>query len=168
VKTLQSIQNRWQRLKQEFDIVKDLRATPGFKWNDQEQSIRASREVWDAYIKTHPMANKFRKKPFLLYDTIAYLVDSTQATATNPFLAGQKSAFTGEHTPSLGSYNYNKDDELAAPSLIPPDRKRSKSAGTAASERQKIRRMSAGQGIMSEIAAPSMRNTTDAQTQTTR
>jgi hypothetical protein len=39
------------QLKQEFDIVKDLRATSGFKWNDQEQSIRAPREVWDAYIK---------------------------------------------------------------------------------------------------------------------
>ena len=77
VKTLQSIQNRWQRvrpsklldlyaylmcliqLKTEYDIVKDLRATSGFKWNEQEQSIRAPREVWDAYIKvSNPLTPK--------------------------------------------------------------------------------------------------------------
>jgi hypothetical protein len=64
------------------------------------------------------MANKFRKKPFLLYDTIAYLVDSTQATGTNPFLAGQKSAFKRERSPSLGSYNYNKVGYLSVNCII--------------------------------------------------
>ena len=64
------------------------------------------------------MANKFRKKPFLLYDTIAYLVDSTQATGTNPFLVGQKSAFKREHSPSLGSYNYHKVGYLIVSCVI--------------------------------------------------
>jgi hypothetical protein len=103
------------QLKLEFNVVKDLRATSGFSWDDQEQCVRASREVWDAYIKvgnalpaiasprecstqTHPMANKFRKKPFLLYDTIAYLVDETQTTGKNAFRAGHKSAFKHERS----------------------------------------------------------------------
>ncbi|KAF8274266.1 hypothetical protein EI94DRAFT_1825613 [Lactarius quietus] len=169
VKTLHSIQNRWQRLKLEFNIVKELRVAPGFRWNDQEQRVRASREIWDTYIKassTHPAANKFRKKPFLLYDTIAYLVDGTQAMGQNAFQAGQKR----ERSSSLGSCKYSRceDHELATTSPRPPDRMRSNGAGTTTvTGRQKIRRLSAGQG-MSEIADSSVRKMTDAQTQTTR
>ena len=39
------------QLKLEFNIVKDLRATFGFSWDDQEQCVRAPREVWDSYTK---------------------------------------------------------------------------------------------------------------------
>ncbi|KAN0130352.1 hypothetical protein V8E53_011753 [Lactarius tabidus] len=148
VKTLQSIQN---------------------SWNDQEKCVRASREVWDAYVKTHPMANKFRKKPFLLYDTIAYLVDDTQATGKNAFRADQKSAF--EHERSLPWFapqvQSQRGRRAGHPESQMHDRKRSQSPGTTANGRQKIRRVSVDQGI-SEITASSMRNMTDAQTQTTR
>ncbi|KAI9456700.1 hypothetical protein BJY52DRAFT_1275555 [Lactarius psammicola] len=145
-KTFQSIQNRWQRLKQEFNIVKELRATSGFRWNNQEQSVTASRDVWDAYVKTHPSANKFRKKPFPLYDTIADLVDGTKGTGKNAFRAGQTPAFKRDCSPHLGPQKYNSsdDDELATPTPRNSDRKRSKSAGTSTSQRQKKRRVTAG------------------------
>ncbi len=53
-----------------------------------------------------------------------------------------------------------QDDDPAIPWSPPSDRKRSKSAGTSASQRQKIRRVSAEQG-MSELAG-AMRNMVDA------
>lgn len=85
--------------------------------------------------QTHPMANKFRKKPFLLYDTIAYLVDDTQETGKSALRAGQKSAFKDERSLSWfvlqvqsqrGRLSHRQlyhltqrliqDDELATPS----------------------------------------------------
>jgi hypothetical protein len=39
------------QLKQDFHIVKELRAASGFSWNDQEEKVTAPRDVWDAYIE---------------------------------------------------------------------------------------------------------------------
>ena len=60
--------------------------------------------------QTHPAATKFRKKPFLLYDTISYLVDGNQAMGKDSFRADQKSAFEREPSPSLGSYKYRRSE----------------------------------------------------------
>ncbi|KAH8992743.1 Myb/SANT-like DNA-binding domain-containing protein [Lactarius hatsudake] len=91
-KTLQSIKNRWQRIKQEFEIVKELRGLSGFGWDDAKNTVTATDEVWEAYLapESHKRARPFRnKKRFLLYDNIAELVDSTQATGANAIRFGQ-------------------------------------------------------------------------------
>src|SRR6266702_2657760 len=66
--------------------------------------------------QTHPTANKFCKKPFPLYDTIAYLVDGTQASGKNAFRAGQTSAFKRDRSPSLGPHKYSSS-EVSSPSV---------------------------------------------------
>ncbi|KAH9051486.1 hypothetical protein EDB87DRAFT_1694566 [Lactarius vividus] len=168
-KTIDSIKNKWQRFKHEFYAVQDLQAVSGFRWNDQEKIVTAPADVWDAYIKTHPHANKFRRRRFLLYDTIADLVNDTGTQATgrdavrpggNTFQPGQTSAFERNRPPSLPSlslhsrdYNGSEDDELATPGPLPSNRKRSKGAGASASQRQKIRRVSFDQEMSEMVSA---------------
>ncbi|KAH8978076.1 Myb/SANT-like DNA-binding domain-containing protein [Lactarius hatsudake] len=91
-KTLQSIKNRWQRIKQEFEIVKELRGLSGFGWDDAKNTVTATDEVWEAYLapESHKRVRPFRnKKRFLLYDNIAELVDGTRATGANAIRFGQ-------------------------------------------------------------------------------
>ncbi|KAH9048276.1 hypothetical protein EDB84DRAFT_1557069 [Lactarius hengduanensis] len=168
-KTIESIKNRWRRFKHEFYAVKELQAVSGFRWNDQENIVTAPADVWEAYIKTHPHANKFCGRRFLLYDTIADLVNDTGTRATgrsavrpgqNASQPGQTSAFERDHPPSLPSlsldshdYNGSEDDELATPGPLPSNRKRSKCAGISASQRQKIRRVSVDQEMSEMVSA---------------
>ncbi|KAH9001595.1 hypothetical protein EDB92DRAFT_80708 [Lactarius akahatsu] len=144
-KTIESIKNKWQRFKNEFYAVKDLQAVSGFRWNDQEKIVTAPADVWDAYIKTHPHANKLRRRRFLLYDTIAYLVNDTgpRATGGNAVRPGQNSR----------DYSSSEDDELATPGPLPSNRKRSKEACTSASQRKKIRRVSFDQEMSEVVSA---------------
>jgi hypothetical protein len=84
-------------------------------------TVTAERDVWDAYIKVSniyfikdsclydtpqnlspgkaKMVKKFRKKPFLLYDAVRDLIDSTRATGEGVFRAGQTSAFERPNYP---------------------------------------------------------------------
>ncbi|KAI9446784.1 hypothetical protein H4582DRAFT_605079 [Lactarius indigo] len=169
VKTIESIKGRWQRFKHEFYVVKDLQAVSGFRWNDQEKIVTAPADVWDAYIKTHPRANKFRKRRFPFYDTIADLADDTGTRETgrdaarpgqNAFQPGQTFAFERErppflpsHSPDSCDYNSSEDDELATPRPLPSNRKRSKNAGTSASQRQKICRVPIDQEMSEMVSA---------------
>ncbi|KAH9168569.1 Myb/SANT-like domain-containing protein, partial [Lactarius sanguifluus] len=49
-KTIQSTKNRWQRIKQEFETVKELRGLSGFGWDDAKKMVTATDEVWEAYL----------------------------------------------------------------------------------------------------------------------
>jgi hypothetical protein len=39
------------QLKQEFDIVKELRGISGFGWDDERKVVTASPEVWEPYLE---------------------------------------------------------------------------------------------------------------------
>ncbi|KAH8994179.1 hypothetical protein EDB86DRAFT_3169629 [Lactarius hatsudake] len=88
-KTLQSIKNRWQRIKQEFEIVKELRGLSGFWLGRCEEHCHGHRRSMGG-PESHKRARPFRnKKRFLLYDNIAELVDGTRATGANAIRFGQ-------------------------------------------------------------------------------
>ena len=38
------------QLKQEFEIVKELRGLSGFGWDDIKKIVTATDEVWEAYL----------------------------------------------------------------------------------------------------------------------
>ncbi|KAF7822206.1 protein ALP1-like [Senna tora] len=46
--------------------------TSGFRWDEDRQMVVADRDVWDAYIKSHSDASRFRYKPF------PHLIDLTK------------------------------------------------------------------------------------------
>ncbi|KAH9022583.1 hypothetical protein EDB85DRAFT_2151721 [Lactarius pseudohatsudake] len=97
-KSTQAIKNRWQRLKQEYDVVKEIRGLSGFGWDLIQNTVTAENNVWDAYIKNQgpskvKLVKKFRTKPFPLFDAVGELVDGTRATGKRAFRAGQASVF---------------------------------------------------------------------------
>ncbi|KAH9063766.1 hypothetical protein EDB83DRAFT_2519925 [Lactarius deliciosus] len=162
-KTIESIKNKWQRFKNEFYAVQELQAVSGFRWNDEEKIVTAPADVWDAYFKTHPRANKLGRRRFLLYDSMAYLVSDAGPRATggnavrptqNAFQPGHTSALERDrHSLDPRDYNSSEDDELATPGPLPSNRKRSKDACTSASQRQKKRRVSFDQEMSELVCA---------------
>ncbi|KAI9452920.1 Myb/SANT-like DNA-binding domain-containing protein [Lactarius psammicola] len=108
------IKSRWQRLKQEFDIVKKLRGLSGFGWDDAQQMVTASDEVWEDYLKVkeHHQHQKFQQKKFPLYDEIADLIDGTRATGANAFRAGQVSIYAKNLPTPTQSFDESAIDPL--------------------------------------------------------
>ncbi|KAI9429510.1 hypothetical protein H4582DRAFT_2089058 [Lactarius indigo] len=88
-KDVVAIKNRWQKLKQEYDTVKELRKLSGFGWDPVKKCVTASLDVWTEYCKKHPKAGPFRKKGFPLFDEIGDLIDSTCAMGEFAFRGGQ-------------------------------------------------------------------------------
>ncbi|KAH9021386.1 Myb/SANT-like DNA-binding domain-containing protein [Lactarius pseudohatsudake] len=118
-KSAQAIKNRWQRLKQEYDVVKQIRGLSGFGWDPSLNTVTAESTVWDAYIKTlspskAKLVKKFRTKAFPLYNTVGELVDGTRATGKNTFHAGQRSVFnpTQPQTREPTPYDFSIDPIL--------------------------------------------------------
>ncbi|KAH9037596.1 Myb/SANT-like DNA-binding domain-containing protein [Lactarius pseudohatsudake] len=115
-KSAQAIKNRWQRLKQEYDVVKEIRGLSGFGWDPSLNTVTAESTVWDAYIKTlspskAKLVKKFRTKAFPLYNAVGELVDGTRATGKNTFHAGQRSVFnpTQPQTREPTPYDFSID-----------------------------------------------------------
>ena len=53
------------QLKQEFDIVKELRGLSGFGWDDERKVVTASADVWEAYLEvSHPLPTAILKLIF--------------------------------------------------------------------------------------------------------
>jgi hypothetical protein len=118
-KGVSAIKSRWQRvhcsfvnifslsdqidqLKQEFDIVKQLRSLSGFGWDDERKIVTATADVWERYLEVspsyvselnvtlfcvqkHPKAKPWRKKSFPLYDEISELIEGTRANGSSTF-----------------------------------------------------------------------------------
>ena len=121
------------QLKQEYNVVKELRGLLGFGWDCQNCIVTTDSEVWDAYIKvsmsfvdhcsshawlqnlSNNKLKTFRTKPFPLYNTIGDLIDGTQATGEGVFQAGQMSAFDCNISPT---HNNSPSDTNIDPSLL--------------------------------------------------
>ncbi|KZO93451.1 hypothetical protein CALVIDRAFT_566456 [Calocera viscosa TUFC12733] len=67
--------SRWDRLKKQWCIVRDMRQLSGFGWIEETQMVYAKDEVWTEYLKAHPDARPFRIKPFPLYDKLTPLCE---------------------------------------------------------------------------------------------
>ncbi|KAH9012949.1 hypothetical protein EDB83DRAFT_2233518 [Lactarius deliciosus] len=100
-KMANAIKNRWQQLKQEYEVIKELRGLSGFGWDDTKKLVTATAEVWDAYLANSP-AKVFRtgKKTFPLYEDIGNLVEGTRATGANTFQVGQTTRHSHKCTPA--------------------------------------------------------------------
>ena len=90
-----------------------LQGLSGFRWDDTEQKVTASDEVWEDYLKVkvstcttlmgmyvaqhtlqeHKEHAKFKNRAFPLFNKIRDLINGSQATGANPFCAGQRSIY---------------------------------------------------------------------------
>ncbi|KAF7841838.1 hypothetical protein G2W53_004136 [Senna tora] len=75
LKGIPHIQSRLKTLGKNLSTVHDMvygTNTSGLGWDEDRQLVVAERDVWEAYIKTHPDAKQFWYKPF------PYLADLTK------------------------------------------------------------------------------------------
>ena len=64
----------------DFKTFRDLKAQSGFGWDEQKQVIAAEPDVWDAYIKKHPLAKKFWTKLLQFFDLLQELFGKDLST----------------------------------------------------------------------------------------
>ncbi|KAF8264931.1 hypothetical protein EI94DRAFT_1805099 [Lactarius quietus] len=96
-KTVSAVKNKYQWLKKDYDIVKELRGLSGFGWDPQLCTISAEHDnLSTAKAKT---AKTFQTKPFPLFNAIGDLIDGTRATGEGVFQAGRTSAFSQPPSP---------------------------------------------------------------------
>ncbi|KAF7811575.1 putative myb/SANT-like domain-containing protein [Senna tora] len=80
------IQSRIKALRNNWMTVHDMvfgTNTSGFGWDDDRQIVVVERDVWDAYIKSHPDAKQYRYKPF------PHLIDLTKVWGKDRATGGE-------------------------------------------------------------------------------
>ena len=63
------LHSQYAYLKKKYSVFKELKSNSGFGWDEELNIPTAPNEVWDAYIKSHPLAKEFRAKT-LFFDEI--------------------------------------------------------------------------------------------------
>ena len=56
------LHSQYAYLKKKYSVFKELKSNSGFGWDEELNIPTAPNEVWDAYIKSHPLAKEFRTK----------------------------------------------------------------------------------------------------------
>ncbi|CUS10845.1 unnamed protein product [Tuber aestivum] len=86
---IQQIKNKFNAIKKDYDVFKTLKAQSGFGWDEATQNVTADGEVWDRYLKAHPLAKKFRKEPLKWQQELDELFTGTRATGNNAIIPSQ-------------------------------------------------------------------------------
>ncbi|XP_057778464.1 uncharacterized protein At2g29880-like isoform X3 [Salvia miltiorrhiza] len=80
------IESRIKTLKKDFHIVYDMvngNNTSGFGYDADKKCVTAEKDVWDAYIQSHPSHSAWRNKMFPFYDDLVIIFGKDRATGSN-------------------------------------------------------------------------------------
>ncbi|KAL4038216.1 hypothetical protein IC575_001824 [Cucumis melo] len=74
---------RIKTLKRTFQAIVEMRgpACSGFGWNDEEKRIIAEKELFDNWVRSHPVAKGLLNKPFAYYNELTYVFGRDRATS---------------------------------------------------------------------------------------
>ncbi|KAI8570714.1 hypothetical protein RHMOL_Rhmol01G0057700 [Rhododendron molle] len=78
--TLIKIHQKFDRLKKDYRLFKDLTERSGLGWDPVSQTVTASAEVWVTYLQANKDARKFIGKGLDHYDLLHELLDGSLAT----------------------------------------------------------------------------------------
>lgn len=67
------LRHRYKKFSKYYSDVTILLEQNGFSWNETQQMIVASDDVWDAYIKAHPHARSYRSKTLPNYKDLVLI-----------------------------------------------------------------------------------------------
>ncbi|KNE94232.1 hypothetical protein PSTG_12460 [Puccinia striiformis f. sp. tritici PST-78] len=59
-----------QCFKKWYDAFLACNDASGFGWNEQHNMVTASEEVWEAFLRSHPAARRFKNTPFPEYNNL--------------------------------------------------------------------------------------------------
>ncbi|XP_058186087.1 uncharacterized protein At2g29880-like [Rhododendron vialii] len=74
------IHQKFDRLKKDYRLFKDLTERSGLGWDPVMQTVTASADVWVTYLQAHKDAGKFIGKGLDHYDLLHELLDGSLAT----------------------------------------------------------------------------------------
>ncbi|KAL5566117.1 hypothetical protein UlMin_029281 [Ulmus minor] len=71
------LKRRYKKLFKYYTGLRSLIEERGFSWDEKQQMIAADDFTWDHYIRTHPDAHSYRKKPLLNYQDLSLIYENT-------------------------------------------------------------------------------------------
>ena len=83
--TVKQMKECFNNMKKDYQIVKELRDLSGFGWDDEQEMVTASKEVWDTYVAQHKEAKKFRGKPWPFFDIMHEILDGRIPNGSEKF-----------------------------------------------------------------------------------
>ncbi|XP_060675051.1 uncharacterized protein LOC125422919 [Ziziphus jujuba] len=101
---MKQIKQKFNRLRSKHREFSELLQQTGFGWDVETNTVNATDEMWQNYIRVHPKANQFRKKGCEHYKLLGIIFN--KSTATRVF----------RHASTSDSPNTNDGMELEAES----------------------------------------------------
>jgi hypothetical protein len=83
------LQSKLSALKTDYEVWKKICDNSGFGWNEDAQLPTTSDDVWEAYIKAHPEAAKFRNTTLFCWKTLDTIFGNNIATGKYSQVVGQ-------------------------------------------------------------------------------
>ncbi|PON56545.1 Myb/SANT-like domain containing protein [Trema orientale] len=123
------LKHRYKKLFKYYTNLSSILEVQGFFWDEKQQTIVADAVVWDNYIKAHPDARSYRKKPLLNYLDLGLIYGNAMSNGVSHRLQREK-AFeddifqleTGEegegHFAGDGHLAYSEDPDSEDPDLM--------------------------------------------------
>ncbi|XXG44819.1 hypothetical protein AAC387_Pa02g0068 [Persea americana] len=99
VLTAESIRNRSEYLKKDFDAVTEPLKASGFRFNRATKQVVASEEAWGNWMEGHPDAGPWKSKT-VDYEQLSLVFDINVATGQ---YSRSSSALVTQHNPVSGS-----------------------------------------------------------------
>ncbi|XP_062100697.1 L10-interacting MYB domain-containing protein-like [Humulus lupulus] len=124
------LKSKFNRLRKTHREFSHLLEQIGMGWDPQTNTVTASDEVWDTYLKKYPNAKRFRKKRLQHYEMLGEIFNNT--TATGGAHVDIDLEFDGD--------NYGEEEEVtgvrrratsAPPDAPKPKEKKNKGANSA-------------------------------------
>ncbi|MCH89116.1 F-box family protein, partial [Trifolium medium] len=98
--TKEQLQEKMHRLRAMFHEFDSLLENTGFGWNEETNTVTASEEAWQNYLKTHDKASEFQKKGCAHYKLLEIIFNKNKETEVF------------HHSSTQDPPNINKENEL--------------------------------------------------------